>query len=53
MNSKKNDLKSLELTVGDVFSKNARLKARNVNVFYGENKAIDNVTIDIGSKEVI
>ena len=53
MNSKKNDLKSLELTVGDVFSKNARLKARNVNVFYGENKAIDNFTIDIGSKEVI
>ena len=48
-----NDLKSLELTVGDVFSKNARLKARNVNVFYGNNKAIDNVTIDIGSKEVI
>ena len=53
MKSKKNDVKSLELTVGDVVSKNARLKARNVNVFYGENKAIDNVTIDIGSKEVI
>ena len=35
------------------FFKNARLKARNVNVFYGNNKAIDNVTIDIGSKEVI
>ena len=29
------------------------MKARNVNVFYGNNKAIDNVTIDIGSKEVI
>ena len=42
-----NDLKSLELTVGDVFSKNARLKARNVNVFYGNNKAIDNVTMDL------
>ena len=40
MNSKKNDLKSLELTVGDVFSKNARLKARNVNVFYGENLSL-------------
>ena len=48
-----NNLKSLELTVGDPFSKTARLKARNVNVFYGNNRAIDNVTIDIGSKEVI
>lgn len=53
MNNNRNDFRSLELTVGDVFSKDARLKARNVNVFYGENKAIDNVTIDIGSKEVI
>ena len=49
----KDDFKNLDLTVGDVFSKDARLKARNVNVFYGINKAIDNVTIDIGNKEVI
>jgi len=49
----KDDFKNLDLTVGDVFSKDARLKARNVNVFYGSNKAIDNVTIDIGNKEVI
>ena len=48
-----NDLKTLDLTVGEVFSKNPRLKARNVSVFYGDNKAIDNVTIDIGNKEVI
>ena len=40
-----NNLKSLELTVGDPFSKTARLKARNVNVFYGNNRAIDNVCL--------
>jgi phosphate transport system ATP-binding protein len=51
--SNNNDLKSLDLTVGDVFTPNPRLKARNVSVFYGDNKAIDNVTIDIGNKEVI
>ena len=51
--SNNNDLKSLDLTVGDVFAPNPRLKARNVSVFYGDNKAIDNVTIDIGNKEVI
>ena len=51
--SNNNDLKSLDLTVGDVFAQNPRLKARNVSVFYGDNKAIDNVTIDIGNKEVI
>ena len=34
-----NNLKSLELTVGDPFSKTARLKARNVNVFYGNNRS--------------
>jgi len=53
MINEENDLRKLDLTVGDVFSKDARLKARNVNVFYGNNKAIDNVTIDIGNKEVI
>ena len=53
MSDKENDFKSLDLTVGDVFSKEARLKARNVNVYYGDKKAIDNVTIDIGNKEVI
>ena len=53
MINEENDFRKLDLTVGDVFSKDARLKARNVNVFYGNNKAIDNVTIDIGNKEVI
>ena len=32
-----NYLKSLDLTVGDVFAQNPRLKARNVSVFYGDN----------------
>ena len=53
MNRHEIDLQNLELTVGDVFSVDARLKARNVNVFYAEKKAIDNVTIDIGNQEVI
>ena len=32
---------------------NAKLKARNVNVFYGEKQAIFDVSLDIGSNEVI
>ena len=40
MINEENDFRKLDLTVGDVFSKDARLKARNVNVFYGNNKAI-------------
>ena len=51
--STNNDLKSLDLTVGDVFAQRSSSKARNVSAFYGDNKAIDNVTIDIGNKEVI
>ncbi|MFQ3355193.1 MAG: phosphate transport system ATP-binding protein [Paracoccaceae bacterium] len=31
---------------------NPRMSARNVDVFYGENKAIDNVTLDVGKREV-
>ena len=32
--------------------KDPRMRARNVNVFYGDNKAIDNVALDIGKREV-
>ena len=53
MNLKNDDLTKSINTVGDVFVKDARIKARNVNVFYAEKKAIDEVTIDIGNKEVI
>jgi phosphate transport system ATP-binding protein len=42
-----------EETVGNVFSENPRMTARNVNVFYDEKQAIDGVTIDIAEKEVI
>ena len=50
MNLKNDDLTKSINTVGDVFVKDARIKARNVNVFYAEKKAIDEVTIDIGNK---
>lgn len=40
-------------TDGLPFCDNAKLKARNVNVFYGEKQAIFDVSLDIGSNEVI
>ena len=40
-------------TVGSIYVDDARMTAREVDVFYGEKKAIDNVSLDIGSKEVI
>ena len=40
-------------TVGDVYVDRPRMTARNVNVFYGDKKAIDNVTLDIAEKQVI
>ena len=40
-------------TVGNVYSDNARMTARNVNVYYGDKKAIDDVTLDIAEKQVI
>lgn len=40
-------------TVGNVYSDHPRMTARNVNVYYGEKKAIDDVTLDIGEKQVI
>ena len=40
-------------TVGDVYVERPRMTARNVNVFYGDKKAIDNVTLDIAEKQVI
>ena len=44
---------STSKTVGDVFVDNPRMTARDVNVYYGDKHALDNVTIDIGEKEVI
>lgn len=40
-------------TVGNVFVDNPRITARDVNVFYGDKKAIDRVTLDIAEKQVI
>ena len=40
-------------TVGNVFADNPRIMARDVNVFYGDNQAIDRVTLDIAEKQVI
>ncbi|MGB0956940.1 MAG: phosphate ABC transporter ATP-binding protein PstB [Litorivicinus sp.] len=40
-------------TVGDVTVENPRMQAKNVQVFYGDKHAIQDVTIDIGSNEVI
>ena len=40
-------------TVGNVFADNPRITARDVNVFYGDKKAIDRVTLDIAEKQVI
>ncbi|KAA3632366.1 MAG: phosphate ABC transporter ATP-binding protein [Proteobacteria bacterium] len=40
-------------TVGDVTVAHPRMSARNVNVYYGEKRAIENVSLDIGKNEVI
>ena len=40
-------------TVGEVLSANPRIQCRNVNVFYGEKHAIQDVTLDIARNEVI
>jgi len=41
-----------QVTVGDVFSQNPCMTARNVNVDFGGKPAIRNVTLDIGAAEV-
>jgi phosphate transport system ATP-binding protein len=40
-------------TVGDFTSANAVMQARQVDVFYGDNHAIQKVSLDIGRNEVI
>lgn len=40
-------------TVGELFVENPRMTCREVNVYYGEKKAINNVNIDIARHEVI
>lgn len=40
-------------TVGEPFSDNPRMTCRDVNVYYGEDQAIKNTTVDIGANEVL
>lgn len=40
-------------TVGDYTAEHAVMRARGVDVFYGDNHAIQHVNLDIGSNEVI
>ena len=40
-------------TIGEVYVDNARMTARDVDVFYGDKQAIDGVTLDIGVGQVI
>ncbi len=40
-------------TVGEVTSPDPVISVRNCNVFYGDNQAINNVTLDVGRNEVI
>lgn len=40
-------------TIGTPFVKNAKMSARNVNVFYGDKHAILDVSLDIGRNEVL
>jgi len=42
-----------DATVGDVTVENARMSARNVDVYYGDKHAIIDVGLDIGANEVI
>ena len=41
------------MCIRDSFVDNPRIKARDVNVFYGDKQAIDRVTLDIAEKQVI
>jgi phosphate transport system ATP-binding protein len=40
-------------TVGDILAQNPRIVCRDVDVFYGEKHAIQNVSLDIGRNDVI
>lgn len=42
-----------EATVGDITCENPFMIARDVNVYYGDNHAIRNVSLEIGKKQVI
>ena len=45
--------RELRETVGEKTVENPRMTCRNVNVYYGDNHAIKEVSLDIGRNEVI
>lgn len=51
---KTNDQKAVDVgdIVGNVFAEDAKMTARNVNVYYGQKQAIDNVTLDLAKNQV-
>ena len=51
VNEDKKDFKTN--TVGDIFSANPKIISRNVSVYYNNKKAISDVSLDIGSYEII
>lgn len=44
---------SSQKTVGKPFSDNAKMSMRNVNVFYADKQAIQDISLDIGKNEVV
>ena len=42
-----------DTTLGQIHADNPRMKARNVDVFYADKHAIDNISLDIASGQVI
>ena len=46
-------LENWDGTVGPALLDEARMSTRNVDVFYGDTQAIDNVSLDIGKNEVL
>ena len=48
-----NNMKLETKTIGNIFAANPKITSRNVNVFYHDKQAINNVSLDVGSKEII
>jgi len=51
--SKLPDADGIRQTVGEPFLENSRISCREIDVFYGQKAAINKVSLDIGSNEVI
>ena len=42
----------IEQTVGNIFAEDAKMSMRNINVFYGDKQAINNVNLDLARNQV-